>query len=342
MMEKSTRSALVAALILLARPGDPVRGGLVITPTFDTSITSNANAAQLEADITAAISIYQTLYSDPINVSIVFRYANTSLAGNPLASGTLAVSNYGIYTGPYINFINALIADKKSANDNIAVAHLPPASAFPNVPTNMVKTSANARAVGLIAAPVLTVPGIAGTFDGAVTINSNQPFQLDRTGGIALNKFDIMQSIEHEIDEVLGLSSILPSTKDFNQNNAIRPEDLFRYSAPNTISLTSSGTASSYFSIDGGATSLVALNQNSSGDFGDWASPTPMPFVQLAFTSRGTQSDVSRTSPEGIALDVIGYDLVQAPEPMSFALWMSAVVAGCGWRSRTRLGRKAL
>jgi hypothetical protein len=42
--------------------------------------------------------------------------------------------------------------------------------------------------------------------------------------------------------------------------------------------------------------------------------------VQAAFIGNH-QADISATSPEGIALDVIGYDLAPVPEPSSIILW---------------------
>jgi hypothetical protein len=72
-----------------------------------------------------------------------------------------------------------------------------------------------------------------------------------------------------------------------------------------------------YFSINSGSTNIVNFNQNPSGDFGDWLSatcPQVHPYVQNAFACRGQSSDVRATSPEGINLDVIGYDLVN-PSP---------------------------
>src|SRR5437763_9383559 len=42
------------------------------------------------------------------------------------------------------------------------------------------------------------------------------------------------------------------------------------------------------------------------------ACPQTHPYVQNAFGCTGQDSDISATSPEGINLDVIGYDLTQA------------------------------
>src|SRR6266478_7257367 len=94
----------------------------------------------------------------------------------------------------------------------------------------------------------------------------------------------------------------------------LRPQDLFSWSSPGVRNLTSNG--SRYFSINSGSTNIVGFNQTAPGDFGDWLSeacPQPHPYVQNAFACPNQFSDISATSPEGINLDVIGYDLVNAP-----------------------------
>ncbi len=55
------------------------------------------------------------------------------------------------------------------------------------------------------------------------------------------------------------------------------------------------------------------------GDLGDWLStacPQAHPYVQNAFLCPGQASDIGATSPEGINLDVIGYDLASAMPPI--------------------------
>ncbi len=57
---------------------------------------------------------------------------------------------------------------------------------------------------------------------------------------------------------------------------------------------------------------IVSFNQDTSGDLGDWFSadcPQAHPYVQNAFGCPGQSSDIAATSPEGVNLDVIGYDL---------------------------------
>jgi hypothetical protein len=87
---------------------------------------------------------------------------------------------------------------------------------------------------------------------------------------------------------------------------------LFSWSSPGHRNISTSGTR--YFSINGGGTNIVNFNQNPDGDLGDWFSeqcPQTHPYVQNAFACAGQYSDISATSPEGVNLDVIGYDLTQ-------------------------------
>ena len=49
--------------------------GLIINATFDGSITSNPNAAAIEAAINRAIAIFESLFSDRLTIPILFRYS---------------------------------------------------------------------------------------------------------------------------------------------------------------------------------------------------------------------------------------------------------------------------
>src|SRR6478752_5231173 len=150
--------------------------------------------------------------------------------------------------------------------------------------------------------------GTGGPYDGIVTLNSSKPFQFSRP--VNGNSFDAQRITEHEIDEVIGLGSRLGG----NTSN-LSPQDLFSWSSVGHRNITSSGTR--YFSINGGVTNIVGFNQDPDGDFGDWLSapcPQANPYVQNAFLCLGQASDIAATSPEGINLDVIGYDLTQATQ----------------------------
>jgi hypothetical protein len=280
--------------------------GLVIIPTFDSTITSNPNSAAIQSVINQAVAKYQTLFSDSMTVSILFRYATTAPDGAPLDSGTLAASRYVFYQIPWSTFLNSLRADAKTVNDHSANVTLPSNA----LSTFIEPSSASGRAVGLNTPPAMFSNGnvaAGGQFDGIVTLNSSAPYQFTRPP--PATKFDALRSLEHEIDEVLGLGSYLG-----NDSPNLAPQDLFSWSSPGTRNITANG--SRYFSIDNGQTNIVGFNQTDGFDFGDWLSddcPQATPYVQNALGCPGQVSDVTASSPEGINLDVIGYDLVVTP-----------------------------
>ncbi|HJW38544.1 MAG TPA: NF038122 family metalloprotease [Candidatus Udaeobacter sp.] len=282
--------------------------GLIIHATFDSSITGNPNAAAIEAMINRAISTYESLFTDPITIQIRFRYSTTAPNGTPLPGGIVSRSDWPYYVLPWDTFINAWRADATTSNDFLASASVP--DYFLSI--HMTPASANGRAVGLNTPPEMFANGTVGTggpYDGIVTLNSVQPFRFTRptTSG----NFDAQRATEHEIDEVMGFGSHLNISGP--DGDDLRPQDLFSWSSAGGRNTTSSGTR--YFSVNSGSTNIINFNQNPNGDFGDWLSascPQAHPYVQNAFFCTGPSSDIAATSPEGINLDVIGYDLVGA------------------------------
>jgi hypothetical protein len=278
--------------------------GLVIHPTFDSSITNNPNAAAIQATINRAISFHESLFSDPITIQIRFRYATNGEDGMPLPPRALAQTDIVLYRIPWNTYISALRADAKTSNDNVANANLPSMA----LSANIKPSSAGGRAVGLDTPPAMFANGTVGNggpYDAIITLNSAVAYQFSRppSGGA----FDAQRTIEHEVDEAIGLGSRLGNT-----GNDLRPQDLFSWSSPGVRNINTSG--SRYFSINGGVTNIVNFNQDRDGDFGDWRSedcPQAHPYVQNAFACAGQFSDIAATSPEGTNLDVIGYDLTQ-------------------------------
>ena len=154
--------------------------GLTIHATFGNSITSHPNAAAIQAMINRAISIYESLFRDPITVQILFRYTTTLPNGTPFPAGDISRSDWVYYTVPWKPYINALRADAKTNNDILANASLPGTAALSS---NIYPTSAGGRAVGLNTRPAMFANGTVGAggpFDGIVTLNSAAPFQFSR------------------------------------------------------------------------------------------------------------------------------------------------------------------
>src|SRR5438046_5799406 len=181
------------------------RTGLVITPTFDSSITSNPNSAAIQSVINKAIAIHQSRFKDALTATILFRYSRTAPNGTLLSSG-VSRSDFPIYFIAWSTFITALKADAKTANDTTANASLP-ASALS---TNIAVSSANGRTIGQITPPGMFANGtvaIGGPYDGIVTLNSGISYAFTRPP--SSSNYDAQRQIEHETDEVLGLGSRL-------------------------------------------------------------------------------------------------------------------------------------
>jgi hypothetical protein len=290
-------SAAVAAIPVsvphTSQAGVPaVTAGLTITPIFDSSITGDPNAAAIENTINTAIGIYQSTFSDPITVTIVFSKMSSGLGQSSTYFANLSYSAY----------LAALSADATTADDATALAHLPSSSTNPVTggSTINVKT-ANLRAVGIDVNPPTGQP------DGTIGLNTSitSPGSPGTTGS-----FDLLVVVEHEIDEVLGLGSSLPSILF----GTIFPEDLYRYDQTGSRSFNPSGSVTAFFSLDGPTALAQFDNQNDGGDFGDWQSnprpPGVSPKVQDAFATAGAHPSLGV---ELTALDVIGYNRTGAP-----------------------------
>jgi hypothetical protein len=273
--------------------------GLVINPIFDSTITSDPRSSAIQAMIISAIETYQTLFSDPITVQIRFRFSDVDATGKPMEN-LVGASNTTIYGVPWDTYITALKADAKTANDMTAIASLPTS---PLTPT-LVTKSAGGRAIGLNTPP--SDLGLGGAYDGVVTINWAKPVQFTRP--VSAGNADGRMFTEHEIDEVLGLGSHLGSA----QPQFLFAQDLFSWASLNARNTTNTGER--HFSIDRGLHFIVTFNQDPGGDYGDWESEPQCPQnhtrVQNAWNCYGQSAEISATSPEGINLDVIGYDLV--------------------------------
>jgi hypothetical protein len=308
LVSRGLGSALAFVALAMAVCPSVHASGLTITPTFDTTILSDPNSAAIIGTIDQAISIYESLLADPINVNITFK------EGDGLGSSSTAIAQV-----PYSLYLSHLAADATTSNDAIALASLPNQTTDPVLgQSNIWISSANARALGFIFNP--------GT-DGTITLNTSI-MNLTRPDADS-SKYDLLAITMHEIDEVLGMGSGLNIPSG---SRLARPQDLFRYNGNGSRSFTTSSSENAYFSIDGGATSVVAFNQNGTGDYGDWASGSGTVRVQDAY---GTPGAMPNLGVELVNLDVIGYDL-STPEPAPMLL--TAAGLGLLVLSRRRVG----
>jgi hypothetical protein len=288
----------VFALLAFALRASPA--GLTILPTFDSSITNDPNAAAIEASINQAIAIIEGSLTDAISVPITFQEMQSGLGSSTTPIFQLSYSSYRAL----------LAADAKTADDVTALATLPIQVNSPvDGQASMWVTAANGQALGLNTQQ--SVDGIIGLNTALMSFDS---------ANVPGNEYQALGVILHEIDEVLGLGSGLDLPTNFPRLS--RPQDLFRYSASGVRSFTTSGAATSYLSIDAGATDLVNFNQLGGGsDYGDWASSATVR-VQDAFDTPGAKPIYGV---ELRNLDVIGYDAASsAPEPGTLLLMSAA------------------
>jgi len=301
---------------------------LTITPTFDSSIANDPNAAAIEATINAQIAIYESLFSDPMDVAIRFESENSAFLG----------STYSLpFRVNYQDFISHLTGDQSTPTDGTALSLLPTGGENPVTGSQYMELKrANLKALGYDVASYPAITWSDGSkYDGIITLNS---YLTDVGSPGSTGEFSLAAVVDHEMDEVLGLGSSL----DLGFADP-QPEDLFRYDASGSRSFTNGTTAKAYFTVDG--TTLLAQfdNQGDGGDRGDWQSnPLPSgvdPQVQDAFGTPGAHPSLGV---ELTALDAIGYDLntpspSPVPEPTSMMLFGSGLAAMAGtlrWKLR--------
>jgi hypothetical protein len=301
-MKKTMRKILCAAAVW----GVAMQAfSLTVVPTFDGSITNDPNGVAMQAAINAAIHVLQTNIADNFTVYIHF-------TNDP----SVSLGQSSTWGGPYLysDYLAALKSTAADANDTNALSQLPNSPTDPLIGgTNLHLTLALARHLGLD-----TGEGPDG-FDSTIQLNTTlMNFTRPPTNP---NNYDMQGTVAHEMDEVLGTSSGLPST------NIIWAMDLFRYTTNLVRTFTTNGD-NAYFSVDG--TNLWArFNTDPGGDYADWWSSTgfwappgitPHPQVQDAFGNPGTVEDLG---PNELAmLDAVGWTLTSPVPVAAPKLWI--------------------
>jgi hypothetical protein len=300
--------ALVAALASPSRTR-----ALTINPTFDSTITSDTNAATIEATINSAIAVYEARFTDPITVAFDFKESTSGLAGSTTYYTTVAYSDY----------LTALTNHVTSADDAIAVNHLPATTGNPvNGNSQITLKDPLARALGFSASPP-QYDSIISLHVSIMNLSSSNP---------SSTKYSLFAAVSHEMDEGLAFGGGLNGLDNGGTpptDSSVEPEDFFRFAPDGTRSFNTSGTSTANCCLDG-TTVIEQFNQNSGGieaDLADWASGA-VAHVQDAY---GTTGAFPTLNVELRVLDAIGLTLGSAS-----AVWVDFNYTGTQAGTYTR------
>jgi hypothetical protein len=277
--------------------------GLQIDLLWESSVTTNANAAAIESAIVQAATIYTNLFTahhEVVNIQVGFGDVN----GTRLGPGALGESETSGYITSSYSTVESLLS---AADQGLVNAGLmsPTATAALQGLTgeNIFIPSAEAKAIGLVSA---TGTGI----DGYIGLTSSGLLALGAT--IGASQYDIVGVAAHEISEVMGRIGMIGGTLS-TYHNVYTPLDIFRYSGPNQPAINAGGA--DYFSLDNGATLLNTYNNpTNGGDASDWATLTTNKLDAFdAFDNPGVRTQVTGTDLLEVA--ALGY---QAPPGATF------------------------
>lgn len=354
-MKPSLHMAAGAALLSLS-------GAASAGLTFHFDFVQGTSAEAQQAFI-AAGNRWSSLLQDNVTVTLTVGQVN-------LQEGVLGLAESAQNRATYTNTRNALLADVTSDLDRSATSHLPSGnshglllnysldnpngagSAAPYVAssTTVTLTTANARALGLNAAPQRL--GLClGPCDATILFATGFSFDYNPADGITPGSIDFMGIATHEIGHALGFTSGVdmldavsaPPNPSPTPGNALAPYntamDLFRYSAASFaagVSDFTAGTAPKYFSIDGGATAHLGATFSTGTYLGDgrqashWADSLGIgimdPTVSFGELMTISAADVA-------ALDAIGWNVTSVPEPATYGLF-GVGLAALAWRRR--------
>ncbi len=268
-------------------PDDSAAGVQTLNIRVSYGASVDSAPAAFKAAVHSAVRYLEHHFDDPITVNIRVEYK---------AIGGLGMSSFPLYGFSYSQILGAMTANTVTGDDRTALDSL---SALDPIGGShqYFLTPALAKALDL--------RGASSASDGTATFTSKQPFDYDRSDGIAAGKYDFFGTVLHEFTEIMG-RILMTGGEQGGPNNGYTSLDLFHYADAGQRLFT--GTKAGYFSIDGGRHALLDFNTNAGGDFGDWArSAAPDSF--LAFSSSGVFNKISETDLR--EMDILGYDRIQ-------------------------------
>ncbi len=304
----------LAGLGLAAAPS--ARAQLNIMPTYDSSITSDPNGAAIQQTIQKALDYYRNTVTNPLTINITFKADQTISLGQ---------SEGFPNSVDYSDYVTAL---RRVSQGQPFLAFVPDTNPV-NSSTKIEAKEAHLRLLGLVGPP--NGPDSTVSFKTSI-------MNLSRTGAQDPAKYDLLAVVEHEINEVLGVSSGLNGVNQtppsFDPQGPVYGFDLFRYSAPGVRSYTTDANAVSYLSADGGKTPIVYFSQAAPGDYHDWYSSDGNPQIRGPVRVQDANGMPGTTEDNGpaelAALQLIGYSLAATPSTAAPPLTAATVTGPMG------------
>jgi len=295
------RNFLSVKYILLFAAAVPnvYASNLTIVPMY--TGLAGRNLTLVESAVNTAIATFEKdlTANSAVKIPIFF-----TLDTNPADAGSSMAATMDI---SYTSYLKDLKAYKNpNSSQQLAWSHLPHG---PGVGVNHNATQVQVTQALLYA--------IGDKKDAASLGNQNTIYlSLNPTPKAT----DLVPTVEHEIDEILGVGGWGSTIVSGALPTDVGPLDLYRYGIHNVLSYSNNINTSAYFSIDGGHTPLVYFNQlhnNYGGDFSDWSDKqgdgynTP-PQVQDAANNPYSTNIPMLGKNELIALTAVGWDLTAA------------------------------
>jgi hypothetical protein len=226
------------------------------------------------------VNLYDSLFTNNVTVNIDVSWGSifdpSTDTFKPVTKGLGQSISTGYGAVGYASTRNVLLNENAPGSNTLPLISPEPSGYSLNV------NSAEAKALGFLSATDTAL-------DGSVGFNSTAPLDFTPNTTPAADLYYFVGSIEHEISEVMGRTSAL---KHSNEYQII---DLYRYSAPDVLQ-TGTG-APSYFSINSGVTDLDNFNNSqtgNTGDLADWAR-SAAPDAYLDNSASGVINDVTNT-----------------------------------------------